>query len=177
MPDVPTARRRLRGLRPLEVALIVLLAASLLLHALTITRLFALRNTLVGQIDRLAGGIERAKQGQLRYQLPIDQQLPIELAVPIRQTLAVPIKTSVRIQQTITLPIETPLGSFNVPVPIDASIPVDTSVPIALDQSIPISATVPIRLDLPIQIDLGAGPAAGLLDQLRERLIELRDAL
>lgn len=165
------------GLRPIEVVLIGLLAASLLLHALTITRLFAVRNTLRDQIDELASSVEGAKQSTITYQLPINQQLPINLDVPISRNLNVPIKTSVRLQQTIDLPIDTPLGSFNVPVPVDATIPIDTSVPINFDQTIAISATVPIKLDLPIQVDLGASQVAPLLDRLRERLIELRDSL
>lgn len=176
--DLRSARGRLPGgLRPIEAVLLGLLAASLLLHALTITRLFAVRNTLRDQIDELASSVEQAKQSQITYRLPIDQQLPINLDVPIQRSLSVPIKTSVRIQQTINLPIETALGSFNVPVPIDATVPIDTSVPIDFDQTITISATVPIKLDLPIQVDLGASQVAPLLDRLRERLIELRDSL
>ena len=164
-------------LRPIEITLLVLLAASLLLHALTITRLFGVRNTLREQIDQLASAVTAAKSNRMTYTIAIDQQLPINIDVPIQRSLEVPVNTEVRIQQNIELPVETALGNFTIPVPIDANIPISTTVPIAFDQTVTISTTVPIKLDVPIQIDLGSEQVAPLLDRLREKLIELRDGL
>src|SRR5262249_35359135 len=80
-----------RRLRPLELVMLVLLAASLLVHALTLTQLFRVRNTLRGQIEQLAAGVAAARSEQVRYNLPIDQQIPIDLDVPIKRSLTVPI--------------------------------------------------------------------------------------
>lgn len=164
-------------LRPLEITLLVLLGASLLLHALTIGRLFAVRNTLHDQINLLADGVTQAKNDQLTYTLTIDQQLPVNIDVPIKRSLEVPIDTAVRIKQNIDLPVQTALGNFTIPVPIDANIPISTTVPIAFDQTVAINTNVPIKLDVPIRIDLGSEQVAPLLDRLREKLIELSNSL
>ena len=97
--------------------------------------------------------------------------------VPIKRSMDVPINTEVRIKQNITLPIDTALGKFDLPVPIDATVPINTTVPIAFDQTINISTTVPIRLNVPVRVDLGSKQLAPYLDQLRQRLLELRDSL
>jgi hypothetical protein len=167
-----------RRLRPLETVMLVLLTASLLVHALTLTQLFRVRNTLRGQIEQLAAGVEAAKLQQVRYDLPIDQQVPIDLDVPISRSMRIPIRTSVRIQQQINLPIDTGVaGQIELPIPIDATVPVSTTVPIDFDQTVNISTTVPLRLNVPIQVDLGAPQFAGYLDRLRDALLKLRDQL
>lgn len=171
------AERSRARLRPLEITLLALLAASLILHALTITRLFGVRNTLRDQIDQLATSISEAKNSKLNYTVAIDQQVPINVDVPIQRSFSVPIDTQVRIQQNIDLPVETALGNFTIPVPIDANIPVSTTVPIQFDQTLNIDTSVPIKLDVPVQIDLGSEQVSPVLDRLREKLIELRDSL
>ena len=158
-----------RRIRPFEAVMVALLAISLLVHALTIGRLLSVRNTLRGEVDRLAASVEAAKQSRVRYDLPIDQQIPIDIDVPIN--------TEVRINQTLNLPVQTALGSFDIPVPIDTTIPVSTTVPIAFDQTVNISTTVPLRLDVPVQIDLGSEQIAGYLDRLHAALLDLRERL
>jgi hypothetical protein len=164
-----------RSLRPFEVVMIVLLAISLLIHALTLSRLLSVRATLRDEVGRLATAVQSAKQQQLIYQVPIDQLLPIDIDVPIQRNLNVPINTSVQIKQQITLPIDTGLGVVNIPVPIDASVPISTTVPIAFDQTVNISTTVPIQLDLPVRIDMSSGQVGGYLDRLYAALLELRE--
>ena len=169
------ARATTRRLRPFEAVMIVLLAISLLIHALTLARLLSVRATLRDEVGRLAEAVQSAKQQPLIYDLPIDQQLPININVPIQRDLTVPINTSVQIKQEITLPIDTGLGVINIPVPIDANVPISTSVPIAFDQTVNISTTVPIQLKLPVRIDMGTGQVGSYLDRLYAALIELRE--
>ena len=169
------ARATTRRLRPFETVMVILLAVSLLIHALTLARLLSVRATLRDEVGRLAEAVQAAKQQPLRYDLPIDQQVPINVDVPIQRELAVPINTSVRIKQQITLPIDTGLGVINIPVPIDATVPISTSVPIALDQTVNISTTVPIRLNLPVEIKTDSGQIGGYLDRLYAGLLELRE--
>jgi hypothetical protein len=170
-----TARRRLR---PLETLMLAMLAVSLLIHALTISQLFRVRNTLRGQIEQLAANVEAAKSDTVRYDLPIDQQIPIDMDVPIERSLTIPIRTEVRIKQDINLPVDTGIaGTITIPIPIDATVPVSTTVPIAFDQAVKISTTVPLRLDVPIQIKLGSPQISSYLDRLHDALLELRDQL
>jgi len=163
--------------RPLEIVLVLLLGVSLLVHALTVAQLLRVRSTLRNELEQAADRVAQAKTQQVSYDLPIDQQLPINIDVPIKRSMDVPINTEVRIKQDITLPIDTALGKFDLPIPIDATIPINTTVPIAFDQTVNISTTVPIRLAVPVRVDLGSKQVAPFLDQLRQRLLELRDSL
>src|SRR5262245_56914975 len=86
------ARRRLRAL---EVVMLVMLAASLLVHVLTLSQLLRVRDTLRGQIQELATSVVAVKGETLRYTLPIDQQVPIDVDIPIQRTLTVPIQNEV----------------------------------------------------------------------------------
>jgi hypothetical protein len=170
-------RESRRRVRPFEAVMIVLLAVSLVIHALTVWRLLSVRQTLRDEVSRLATSVQAAKSSRVTYDLAIDQQVPIDIDVPIQRSLDVPIDTEVRINQTIHLPVQTALGNFDIPVPLDTTIPVSTTVPIAFDQTVNISTTVPIRLDVPVQIDLGSDQVAGYLDRLYAALLELRDKL
>ncbi|HEX9374565.1 MAG TPA: hypothetical protein VF897_26350 [Roseiflexaceae bacterium] len=171
------ARTARRQLRPFELVMVALLAVSLLVHALTLARLFSVRSTLRDEVERLAQSVRAAKSSTVSYNLPIDQRVPLNVDVPIERSLQMPINTQVQIKQTITLPVDTALGRIDVPVPIDASIPISTTVPIEFNQTVNISTTVPIRLDVPIQVDLGSPQIAGYLDRLYQALLELRDRL
>jgi hypothetical protein len=164
-----------RQIRPLELLMVTLLAVSLIIHMLTLSRLFSLRDTLRGEIEQLADTVQRTKNDQVRYNLPIDEQVPINVDVPIRRSLTVPIQTEVRIKQDITIPVDTVFGRIDIPVPIDANIPINTTVPIEFDQTVNISTTVPIKLNVPIQIDMGSSQIASYLDRLHDALLALRD--
>lgn len=166
-----------RGLRPLETVMVVLLAISLIIHALTISRLLNVRNTLRSEVDQLASSVQTAKSRQVSYDMPINQELPVNIDVPIQRSLEIPIDTEVRINQTINVPVDTALGTFNLPIPLDVTIPISTTVPITFDQTINISTTVPINFDVPINVDLSRDPVAGYLDRLHKALLELRDKL
>ncbi len=169
------AQATTRRVRPFEVVMIVLLAISLLIHALTLSRLLSVRATLRDEVGRLAEAVQSAKQQQLSYDLPIDQQVPINIDVPIKRDLTVPINIDVPIKQDITVPIDTGLGIVNIPVSLDTSVPISTSVPIEFDQTVNISTTVPIQLNFPVRIDLGSGQVGGYLDRLYAALLELRE--
>ncbi len=144
------ARTARRQLRPFELVMVALLAVSLLVHALTLARLFSVRSTLRDEVERLAQSVRAAKSSTVSYNLPIDQRVPLNVDVPIERSLQMPINTQV---------------------------PISTTVPIEFNQTVNISTTVPIRLDVPIQVDLGSPQIAGYLDRLYQALLELRDRL
>ncbi|HEX5691046.1 MAG TPA: hypothetical protein VFX76_13625 [Roseiflexaceae bacterium] len=170
-----TTRRRIGSL---QAIMLVLLGISLLIHALTLTQLFRVRNTLRNEIDELAAGIANARNQQIRYDISIDQNIPINLDVPIQRQMTIPIQTEVRIQQQISVPVDTVIaGTINIPIPIDTTVPVSTTVPINFDQSVNISTTVPLKMTVPVQIDLNSSQISGYLDKVYQALIELREEL
>ncbi|MDZ4720495.1 MAG: hypothetical protein SH847_18730 [Roseiflexaceae bacterium] len=166
-----------RGLRRLDKILIALLMISLLAHVLTFMGFMAGRTMLRSQISQLADGVQQAKSTIVSYDFPIDQQVPININVPIQRSIIVPIQMDVRINQTLRVPVDTGFGVVSLPIPIDATIPISTTVPIEIKQIIPISTTVPIRMTVPLQIDLGSPPFSSYVDRFYRALIELRDQL
>jgi|HigsolmetaAR202D_1030399.scaffolds.fasta_scaffold00031_33 hypothetical protein len=163
-------RRQERRWLILQVALVV----SLLLHMVTIGWLVGVRSALRAELDTLATAVVSAKQEKLRYDFRIDQTLPIRLDVPVDQSIEVPIQTEVRIKQQVDLPISTSLGTFNIPIPLDVTVPVSTTVPIEFHRTIPISTSVPIKFDVPIELDLGSPEFASYLDRLHDALLTMR---
>jgi hypothetical protein len=164
-----------RRLKPLETMLLVMLAVSLALHALTLSRLFAVRDTLRSEIGRLAGTVENAKSESITYDFAIKQTLPINVVIPINKSVVIPVNTSVQIKQDIEIPIDTGFGTINLPVPLDVNIPISTSVPIDFQQDVPISTSIDLNLTVPVQIDLGSPQFADYLDRLHQALLDLQD--
>jgi hypothetical protein len=162
--------------RPLDLVILSLIAISILVQALTISQLIQVRSNLRNQIDRLAQSIEQSRDQSLSFTMPIRQEIPVEMDVPIQRSFDIPVQTTVRIQDTINIPIETGiLGSYTIPVPIDLNVPINTTVPFELNETIAISTSVPLQLDLPISIELNEDPFSGYLDQIYQNLLLIRE--
>ena len=170
-------QKRLRHAQRLAYILFILLAASLLLHSLTLARLFEVRSTIRSELENLATGIESAKQQQLTYEVAIDQNVPIDVVIPIDETFVIPVDTNVRIQEEFIIPIDTGFGELNLPVPLDVNIPISTEVPITFQQNVDLSTSVDLQLTVPIEIDLGTPQFEEYLDGIKETLLEFRDQL
>lgn len=164
-----------RRLKPLTALLLAMLAVSLILHALTLSRLFAVRDTLRSEIGRLAGTVENAKNESITYDFAIKQALPINVVIPINESVVIPVNTSVQIKQDIEIPIDTGFGTINLPVPLDVNIPISTSVPIDFQQNVPISTSFDLDLTVPVEIDLGSPQFADYLDRLHKALLDLQN--
>ncbi|MBA3468924.1 MAG: hypothetical protein H0T53_04705 [Herpetosiphonaceae bacterium] len=171
--EARTAAAVERRIKPLTALLLVMMGVSLLIHALTLSRLFAVRNTLKDEIGRLATTVENAKQEQITYDFTIDQTIPINVVIPINESVVIPVNTTVEIKQDVNIPIDTGFGVYNLPVPLDVSIPISTSVPIDFQQNVPISTSIDLQLTVPIEIDLGSPQFADYLDRLHKALLDL----
>ena len=152
-----------------------MMAISLVLHAVTLSRLFGVRNTLRSEIERLAGSVESAKSETITYDLPINQVIPINVVIPINESVVIPINTTVDINQTINIPIDTGFGTIDLPIPLDVSIPINTSVPIEFNEEVPISTTFTVNITVPLELDMNSPQISDYLDRLQKALLDLRD--
>lgn len=170
------AQRAARRVRrdPLVLALLAMLGVSLLVHAVTMFWLFSVRDLVHAQIDLLADQVLAAKDERLTYQLPIKQSVPIDVSIPISQSLEFPINTSVKIKQTVNLPIDTGFGRLDLPIPIDATVPISTVVPIEFQQTVALSTNIDVDLVVPIEIDLSSPQLSNYLQNLHDALVNLR---
>lgn len=96
----------------------------------------------------------------LSLQVSVDQQLPIALDVPFKDTLTVPIDMALPLDATVTVPVDIPVlkQQVQLKVPIRATIPVKTSIQVAIDKQIPVRATLPVRMEVPVNLSLDLAP-------------------
>ena len=116
---------------------------------------------------RAADAVER---GPIEVPIKLEADLPVQTSFRFQQSFQVPVQTEIPLDTTFQVPISTPLGNFEVPLPLKVKVPIDAQVPVAFDQTIPISTTVPISIDQALLIDLRGTELATELRQLRQSL-------
>lgn len=185
-PDRPGAAPPLgvgtaaRARSTISIVAFVALALALILLLFNIYLLFLLRS--LDEQARVAGSrvaiaesaLQRAAEalenGPISVPVQLQVDVPIRTTIRLDQTIQFPVRTEVPIQADLDIPITTPFGDFNMPVPVDVKVPVNTTVPVAIDESIPISATVPISINRPVTIDLRETEIGAELRRLRQQL-------
>jgi hypothetical protein len=217
----------------LTTVLIMVMLGSVLLHLLTLGALVQLRQRVSQQLASSADHLAQVRLHDVRYAVPVKYsfpldttiaisetvtvplettvpikqtiQLPIQLSVPIKQTIQLPIQLSVPIKQTIQLPINTPLRRFEIPVPVEMTVPISETVTVPLETTVPVSATIavplemtvpvsatiavpirravpitadiPIDTSIPLNLDLTDSPIGDLLTHLEDAVRALRNTL
>jgi hypothetical protein len=120
--------------------------------------------------------LETFQQSTIDFEIKIDQELPVQVEIPLNETLEIPIQTSVPISATIetTVMMDPFQAGLEIPVdinvPIDLELPVDVVVPIPISRTIPLSTSVPVKLDLPIAIKVSETPLVGYIEDIRTAL-------
>jgi EmrB/QacA subfamily drug resistance transporter len=157
--------------------------------ALFAAQVTAFQDQLAGLAPSVAAGIGDAVDGldafatsTLEFQVPINEDIPIETVIDLNRTITVPIQTTIPIDETVDTTI-TVAGPFGIDIPLNVTVPVQLNLPVALDVSfaineqIPVSTSVPVNLDLPIAIDIADTELATLVSSLRIGLASMQDIL
>lgn len=130
------------------------------------------------------------------FQVPISNTVPVSLTVQVSKTLTVPIDVNIPVNTTVSVPVPA-FGNVPIPIPIVTNIPVnfDVQVPISLSipisntipvqmavevpvqSEIPINTSVPVKLDFPVTIPLDELGFNTLLQQVKDALRLLAQAL
>ncbi|MCB9078472.1 MAG: hypothetical protein H6631_12810 [Anaerolineaceae bacterium] len=177
----------MRGIKISIIILVVLVLVSLGLNVYLISQLLRfqqqtqtlareLNPVLTETLGNTVSGLEEIKNSTVEFNASIDTDFPVDLEIPINESIDVPINTVVPIKQDIETTVMMSLfeGGLEVPVdvtvPVDVEVPIDTVVAIQVDQSIPISTTVPIKAEVPIEIVVGETELAGYIDELTTAL-------
>jgi len=169
--------------RPLDYWLLWVVAlASLALNVFLINTLLSARRQVAEAVGVVAQGLGQLRSARFTYQVHIEQTVPVNLSVPISDTIRVPIATTVPLKTTLQVPIELPLlGTRIINVPVQTTIPVNLEVEVPVDLTVPIAATVPVVFDVPVEIALAGTPLdtalAGSQGYLEELAAELGTSL
>jgi hypothetical protein len=130
----------------------------------------------VGQgLDEAIAGLDSFRSSTIEFDVPINEDIPIETEIVLNRTLDVPIQTTFAIDQVVdtTITIAGPFDTqipLDVTVPVQLDVPVDLVIPFAINEVIPISAEVPVRLTVPIAVKVAGTELASLADALSEGL-------
>jgi len=126
-------------------------------------------------IDYLAEQLENIEEQEFTVVVPIDQELPIDTTVSLKQQISIPFNENIPINTNVNVPIELPfVGALDLDIPINTTVPVNLDLSVPLKQDIPIKTTVPIKLDFPITISLKDTQIGEQLGQWREALNQVK---
>jgi hypothetical protein len=171
-------------------ALFVLVMTSLVLNLLLIfygmrirSQLGLLRTTVRRMLREAATDLAGAEGLLLRFTVQVNDQIPIDTLLPVRDKLNVAVQTRARVRQTINteVMVNIPVLGAKVPItvsaPLDLNVPIDVNVPVVIDAMIPVKLFVPINLSVPVEVDLATTELGEFLEQVRKNLDELEQLL
>jgi len=135
-------------------ALSLLLNIILLVMVLVLARqLFAIKQVVGGQlIGGLYENFVRMDQAVIETTVSVDDTIPVQFTLPVKQKTAVTLTGDVFIQD-VTVTLKTG-GLYIQNARADITLPKGTVLPIALSMDIPVDATIPVQLSIPVSIPL-----------------------
>lgn len=170
--------------------LFVLVMTSLVLNLLLVfygmrirSQLGLLRTTVGRMLREAATDLAGAEGLLLRFSVQVNDQIPIDTLLPVRDKLNVAVQTRARVHQTINteVMVNIPVFGAKVPVtvtvPLDLNVPIDVNVPVVIDSMIPVKLFVPVNLKVPVEVDLATTELGEFLEQVRKNLVELEHLL
>ncbi|MDJ0665485.1 MAG: MFS transporter [Acidimicrobiia bacterium] len=138
-------------------------------------QLSGLGPTLDSALGEAVTGIDSFRTSQIRFDVTINETVPVSAQVVLDRTLNVPISTTLPIDETLDTTIRVN-GPFGIDIPLDITVPIQLELPIDLDveipvnETIPINTEVPVNLDVPIVIDIAETELAQLAEALQQGL-------
>lgn len=174
-----------KGLKISIVILFILVFVSLGLNWYLIIQLSSARRQAIALVQEFKPAAQNAlstvdtelgtfEESTIEFNVEINQDFPVDVEIPIDETVKVPISTTIPIKQEFeTTILMDPLQSgleipVDVVVPVDVEVPVDVVVPISVKQTIPIATNIPLNLDVPIMIKVSETDLVTYIQQLRQ---------
>ncbi len=156
------------------MALWVLMVLSLLLNVVMVRQMLLARQAAQAAVDGAIALIDSLQGSTFSTSFHAAQSLHIVTDLPIDETIPVVIRQDMPIDTTVSVPIDAgALGTYNVDVPIKASIPINITQDVRINQPFHVDTQVPITFDLPINLSVADTPLADTLDQARTQLESL----
>jgi hypothetical protein len=109
--------------------------------------------------ERVAGpAVERvlrrlaAEDARLRYEVRLPAGTPVHLDVPVDEQWRVKVNTTLPIDTRIRLPVRTPVGSWDVAVPVKADVPIRADLPVRVRDTFRLRARTQAEIVAPIEV-------------------------
>lgn len=166
-----------KALWALVILSLIIGIASLSLNAVIILRFLEVRQMVIKNVDEAIAALDKLGNEGFHYEYHFNQTIPFSGNIPFKQDMMFPFKGNIPIDTVFKVPIDAgPLGQFTLDVPIDTSFYVDLEVPVSVDQTIPVDTEIPLDMVIPIDIQVDDPLIQDAIDQIRGRLVELRDS-
>jgi hypothetical protein len=172
----PHPRRASGAMRVMVGLCLVISLASLALNGLLIYSLLNTREAAVEGLDAAIDALDSFGGKGFHYEYKFEEVIPFSGDIPFKQDLVFPFEGDIPINTTIEVPITFAGQEFTVRVPIDTSVYIDTAVPISVDQTVHVSTSLPVSLVIPIDVKPDDPTVQGLLSNVREWLVRLRES-
>jgi hypothetical protein len=135
--------------------------------------------TIDAALGEAVAGIDEFRTSTIRFDVQINEVVPIDAEVVLDRTVQVPIQTTIPINEEFdtTITINGPFGvdiPLDITVPIVLDLPIDLTVAIPINETIPVNTEVPVNLEVPIEIDIAETDLAALADALAQGLEAFR---
>lgn len=90
--------------------------------------------------------------GTVSSEVRIPAGTPLNLDIPIDERVVIRIDTIIPLDTRIVVPIRSPVGDYNVPVPIRGSIPVRTNLPVRFTHDFQLRIQTPEDIVIPVEL-------------------------
>jgi hypothetical protein len=154
----------------LVVLALGLAAVSLAINLWMLGQLLAARRQVAAAAGQAADVVSGLGTAALDYTVHVDEAIPFSTEVIVSDTIQVPIDAVIPIDTEVIVPVNTPLGSFDITLPVKATVPVSMAVSVPIRTRVPVSAVVPVALDVPIHIELKSTPLGRALGEVSDAL-------
>lgn len=93
-----------------------------------------------------------SEDGTVRSEVRIPAGTPINLSVPIDERVSIRIDTILPIRTRVTVPIRSPIGDYDIPVPIRANVPLRATIPLRLQHTFEVRTNTSAEIIIPIEL-------------------------
>lgn len=122
-------------------------------------------------VDYVAQQLKALETETFEFNIPIDQQIPIDVSVPFSDEFNFPLDMNIPINTTVNIPVQMGLlGTFDLDIPINTSIPFKMDIVVPINQQFDVNTVVPIKMNFPISIAVQDLPIAAQLTEWRVML-------
>lgn len=132
------------------------LALALLSLVLNGYLLWLLRNPARLAAPALGRALERLSSdtGSIRYTVRVPVGTPLSFDVPVNQRYRVRIDTRLPIDTRVTLPIRSPLGRYDVSVPLKTQLPIRLDLPVRIQDTFRLRTATRAEMRIPVETRL-----------------------
>jgi hypothetical protein len=93
-----------------------------------------------------------AEDVKIRYRIRLPAGTPVHFDVPIDKQYTVHLDTQLPIDTKVTLPIRSPLGRWDIAVPVKANVPIRTDLPVHLKDTFRLRTQTQTELVIPLEL-------------------------